>query len=165
MTWLLPLTPLLLCSDMCLTPERILSFRIKIHSRQATEVIHIAKCWQVLWKYHMQENLRIPNKTVLYITYLRTEGKKWDLGLLITKLHFLLNEALGIRERRKEEEMKTTKEKESHRTKKPRVWTCLHRSLNSKDISDYLQDSFFFKLWIVSFWLWGFHSTMMPGLL
>ena len=94
----------------------------------------------------MQENLRIPNKTVLYITYLRTEGKKWDLGLLITKLHFLLNEALGIRERRKEEEMKTTKEKESHRTKKPRVWTCLYRSLNSKDISDYLQDSFFFKL-------------------
>ena len=73
----------------------------------------------------MQENLRIPNKTVLYITYSRTEGKKWDLGLLITKLQFLLNEALGIRERRKEEEMKTTKERESHRTKKAKSMDML----------------------------------------
>ena len=73
---------------------------------------------------------------VQYITYLRTKGKKWDLGFLITKLHFLLNEvkALGIRERKKENPI---------RQKKPRVWTCLHHSLNSKGISDHMQDNFF----------------------
>ena len=75
----------------------------------------------------MQKNLRIPNKMVLYITYLRTKGEKWNLGLLITKLHFLLNEveALGIKERRKEEEMKTTKERESHQTKKAKSMDML----------------------------------------
>ena len=82
---------------------------------------------------------------VQYITYLRTKGKKWDLGFLITKLHFLLNEvkALGIRVRRKEEEMETPKKENPIRQKKPRVWTCLHHSLNSKGISDHMQDNFF----------------------
>ena len=47
------------------------------------------------------------------------------LGTSHNQTALLLNEALGIRERRKEEEMKTTKERESHRTKKAKSMDML----------------------------------------